>query len=88
MSPHDLITPDISRWIERTIFVFFVLYALFGIREVRRHLPTAWAALTNEWHQREFGKLVTIGLYGLLVTFGPLYIALEVLERTLRATSS
>jgi multisubunit Na+/H+ antiporter MnhB subunit len=81
---HELLSSSQAKqWMEHSALVFLFLYAAFGLREVRRHLREAWKRVNELWQARAFAKLGVVGLSGILVALGPLYISLEAMQRAL-----
>jgi hypothetical protein len=78
---------DWNSCIAQAATVFLVLYAAFGISEVKRHLPAAWAFAVRLWKQHHYIKALFEGSLGVIVACGPLYIAVEVIIRVLGAAS-
>jgi hypothetical protein len=70
-----------NQWMENAALVFLFLHAAFGLGEVRRHLHEAWKRVVELWQARRFVRLAIIGLSGLLVALGPVYISLEAIHR-------
>ncbi|MEA2836123.1 MAG: hypothetical protein QOD89_673 [Bradyrhizobium sp.] len=79
---HELLSSSrAEQWMEYAALVFQLLYAAFGLREVRQHLRQAWKRVIVQWRARMFGRLAVIGLSSILVALGPLYISLEAIQR-------
>jgi uncharacterized BrkB/YihY/UPF0761 family membrane protein len=70
-----------KQWMEDAALVFLFLYAAFGLREVRQHLREAWKRVIELWRARRFAELAIVGLSGIFVALGPLYISLEAIQR-------
>ena len=79
---HELLSSSQAKqWMQDAALVLLFLYAAFGLEEVRQHLREAWKRIIDLWRARRFAMLASIGVSGILVALGPLYITLEAIQR-------
>lgn len=79
---HELLSSShAEEWRENSALFFLFLYAAFGLKEVWQHLREAWKRVIELWQARKFARLAFIGLSGILVALGPLYISFEAIQR-------